>query len=37
MVLNPDKSHFMIFGDEKQTSDLICQDKKFKYSLEYLG
>ena len=32
MVLNPDKCHFMILGDDKQMVNLICQDSKIKYS-----
>ena len=32
--LNPDKGHFMVISDDKQTFDLSYQDNKIKYSLE---
>ena len=34
LVLNLDKSHFIILRDDKQTTNLISQDNKIKYSQE---
>ena len=34
LVLNLDKGHFIILRDDKQTTNLISQDNKIKYSQE---
>ena len=34
LVLNLDKGHFIILRDDKQTTNLIYQDNKIKYSQE---